>query len=269
MIFPKIFLDIFIFLFGLIIGSFLNVYILRLNTGKDTRGRSACASCGKSLAWYELIPILSFVYLKGRCKSCKTRISYQYPLVEFFNGLFYLLIFLWIPDKILAVLLFPLVSLSLAATVYDFKHKIIPQQIINLTLLNVALIVIYKFSFLYQDIQNLINLFKGIFIAELLYALPIFLLWFFSRGRAMGFGDVKLTASLAPLLVSAWVAWTALTLSFVLGAFFSLLYMAFYKLKFGQKISFKSEIAFGPFILVSFWIVFLSGLSFYDIINLL
>ena len=79
--------------FGIIIGSFLNVIILRYNTHKTFGGRSACMSCTKKLHWYELIPIFSFVGLKGRCQTCKTKISWQYPLVELATGVMFVLIF--------------------------------------------------------------------------------------------------------------------------------------------------------------------------------
>jgi leader peptidase (prepilin peptidase)/N-methyltransferase len=82
------------FAFGTIIGSFLNVVIYRTNTGKSLLGRSACMSCKKRLAWYELVPIFSFIFLNGRCGHCKTRISYQYVLVEFLTGLVFALIYL-------------------------------------------------------------------------------------------------------------------------------------------------------------------------------
>src|ERR1035437_1662273 len=82
------------FIFGLIIGSFLNVVILRLNTEKSFGGRSACMSCQNQLVWYELIPVFSFLALRGRCRNCKARISIQYPLVEFTTGLIFALLFL-------------------------------------------------------------------------------------------------------------------------------------------------------------------------------
>ena len=77
------------FIFGLIIGSFLNVVILRFNTERSFGGRSGCMSCRKKLFWYELVPLFSFLGLKGRCKNCKTKISWQYPLVEFITGLIF------------------------------------------------------------------------------------------------------------------------------------------------------------------------------------
>ncbi|NDE68410.1 prepilin peptidase, partial [bacterium] len=77
----------FTFVFGTIIGSFLNVVSLRYNTGMGVNGRSRCFSCGKTLRWMELVPILSFVWQMGKCRKCETRISWQYPLIEAVAGL--------------------------------------------------------------------------------------------------------------------------------------------------------------------------------------
>src|SRR3989338_3567698 len=79
---------------GLIIGSFLNVVIYRYNTARTLGGRSACMSCQKVLCWYELIPLISFLALGGRCKYCKTKISKQYPAVELLTGIIFASLFL-------------------------------------------------------------------------------------------------------------------------------------------------------------------------------
>ncbi len=256
-----------IFLFGLIIGSFLNVYILRLNTGKDTKGRSACASCGKKLEFYELVPILSFLLLKGRCSKCKTRISMQYPMVEFLNALLYLCIFIFIPDKIFAILLLPLASLSIVASVYDIKHKIIPQQIINLMLINAGIILLYKF-YINHSFISVLDFALSIILLQTLYSMPIFAIWLFSKGRAMGFGDVKLGFALAFIFSTPYQAWMSLTLSFVLGAISSILLLFIYKLQNDNSLSFKSEIAFGPFIILAFWVMIIFQDFVYAIIAL-
>ncbi len=88
------------FLFGIIIGSFLNVVALRFNTGVGINGRSMCMSCGTKLTWRELIPLFSFLFQKGSCKTCKSKISWQYPLVEFMAGAFFVLILLYFPPVI-------------------------------------------------------------------------------------------------------------------------------------------------------------------------
>ena len=82
-----------VFVFGAIVGSFLNVIILRLNTGKSiVSGRSKCFTCAKKLKWHELLPIASFVFLRGKCSACKAKISWQYPGVETITGIFFCII---------------------------------------------------------------------------------------------------------------------------------------------------------------------------------
>src|SRR3989344_5064114 len=80
-------LTIIFFILGTIIGSFLNVVIFRFNTERSFSGRSGCMTCQNKLCWYELIPLISFFTLKGRCRNCKAKISIQYPIVELISGL--------------------------------------------------------------------------------------------------------------------------------------------------------------------------------------
>ena len=134
----NIYLSILIFIFGAAIGSFLNVVILRLNTGKSIiSGRSKCFSCAKKLRWYELLPIVSFVFLRGKCSACKTKISWQYPVVEILTGLIFLQIFNFQPaspaggfsiiNYFNIVYFWIVFSLLIIIAVYDYRHQIIPN----------------------------------------------------------------------------------------------------------------------------------------------
>src|SRR3989344_5482997 len=129
------------FSFGAIIGSFLNVVALRYNTGKGIGGRSFCFSCGKNLHWYELVPILSFAVQKGRCRNCRSKISLQYPSVEIFTGLVFLALFFKFNHLLLIspaffTLLFLffgiIMSILIVISVYDMRHKIIPDKLVFL-----------------------------------------------------------------------------------------------------------------------------------------
>src|SRR3989344_3619523 len=140
------FSGLFVFSFGTIIGSFLNVLVLRLGTGEAIgRGRSRCFSCGKTLTWRELIPLVSFITQKGKCRSCGSRISWQYPIVEFITGLVFLLVALKLLHYQLAEAGLPYIgfyffgafaywsaifAILIAISVYDFRHKIIPNQLV-------------------------------------------------------------------------------------------------------------------------------------------
>ncbi|HEY4510787.1 MAG TPA: prepilin peptidase, partial [Candidatus Paceibacterota bacterium] len=118
----------FLFIFGTIIGSFLNAALFRFNTGRTLSGRSSCVSCGETLSPRDLVPLLSFLFLRGRCRSCKSRISPQYPLVEFAAGILATQCYRLFPDD---ALFFTLSFLSwmvlLFIMVYDMRHKIIPD----------------------------------------------------------------------------------------------------------------------------------------------
>lgn len=120
------------FITGTIFGSFLNVLILRYHSGRGISGRSHCASCNNALSYEEMIPIFSFFALKGRCKKCGSKISYQYPLVEIISGVIFLFV---------ASLSFPIFStltiiaifwLLLFISVYDIYHTIVPNEAVYL-----------------------------------------------------------------------------------------------------------------------------------------
>ncbi len=119
-----------IFIFGAVVGSFLNVVILRLNTGQSiVSGRSKCFSCAKKLRWYELLPVISFIFLRGKCSACRANISWQYPAVEIVTGLIFLQIFNEFSFYfLLSTFYFLLVfSVLIIIAVYDYRHQIIPN----------------------------------------------------------------------------------------------------------------------------------------------
>src|SRR3989344_8987856 len=129
-------LTIIFFVFGLIIGSFLNVVIIRLNTDKSFSGRSGCMACQNKLSWYELIPLFSFFVLKGRCRNCKSKISVQYPVVELISGIIFASLFLKFENvfyintlafSISYAYYVTMFSILLIIAVYDLRHKIIPD----------------------------------------------------------------------------------------------------------------------------------------------
>lgn len=258
----------FIFSFGAIVGSFLNVVILRYNTGASiAMGKSACFSCAKNLFWYELFPIASFVALKGRCGNCKSKISWQYPLVEFFTGFIFLLTFLMIFNQSFAFFEFSfnyllyifyywsIFSLLIVITVYDIRHKIIPDLLVfSFAGLSLTRLI---FNFGIQD------LFHSPFIFDLLagpiLALPFFLMWLFSKGRWMGLGDAKLALGIGWFL-GLFSGISAVILGFWIGAAFSLLIILFQRLNLtGKRITIKSEIPFAPFLVIGLLLVFFFG----------
>jgi len=273
----NIILGIFFFVSGTIIGSFINVVTLRYHTGRSiTRGRSACFSCGKALKWYELIPLISYGALRAHCRSCGSTLSLQYPAVEFGTGILffgmYLKFFSPFGLSFSSVLYFVLyasvISFLMAILVYDLRHKIIPNAFVYPPILfSLVLLLLHYFEF--NDLNAL-----GMFIfAGIGMALPIALLWFFSRGRAMGLGDAKLALALG-FLLGPIPALSAFLLSFWFGALVGIFLLFLPAMRRGiQKLftphslsgtrirfTMKSEIPFAPFLIFGFLLVF-----FFDI----
>jgi prepilin signal peptidase PulO-like enzyme (type II secretory pathway) len=256
-----IFVGIF-FVFGLIIGSFLNVVILRLNTGRSFDGRSGCMSCMHKLSWYELIPVFSFLGLGGRCKDCKSKISIQYPLVEFITGVIFALLFFKFQELFYYnIFVFGFTffyyafafSLLFVITVYDLRHKIIPDSLaIIFGLLAFLGLFLFNNTIFSFHIPTLAD-----FSAGFLIALPFALFWFVSSGRWMGLGDAKLAVGLGWLLGMSQV-FSATVIAFWIGAIIGLLLVIFSK-RYGMK----SEIPFAPYLVLGGLLVFLFELHLF------
>ena len=252
------------FIFGLILGSFLNVVILRYNTGKSISGRSSCATCRHKLKWFELIPIFSFLFLKGRCRKCDARISLQYPLVELFTGIIFYLIWLNNFNFLQNILAIGLSLTLIFITVYDIRHKIIP----NITIIFLLLIVILwkMIDFLkYTDTRNIF--FLDIFLGSIIVSLPIALLWYFSKGKAIGLGDAKLMFVLGAFL-GFFNTIILITYASIFGSIYGL--VLFIKQKIcthhylGEMVNnsiMKTAVPFGPFLILAFILIWLMGAS--------
>ncbi|MBI2609846.1 prepilin peptidase [Candidatus Giovannonibacteria bacterium] len=249
-----------VFLFGLAVGSFANVVILRYGTGERiVNSRSHCFHCGCQLEWPDLMPVLSFFVLKGKCRHCHSKISIQYPLVELVFGALFLLTFLkWSRDfgsyEHLPVLFLWLFSIFLLVilSAYDFRHKILPDLFSFLFIFSGLALSVF---FFWNGVEN--------FVLALAPAFLIFFLWLFSRGRAMGFGDAKLM--LGGGLFLGWPsALFALVFSFWAGAFYGITLLLI-----DRRISLKSEIPFGPFLVLGILIVFFFAKSFEQFFQIL
>lgn len=186
---PELTLAIFIGIFGILIGSFLNVVIYRIPKGESiVFPASKCQSCGTPLKWYHNIPIFSWLFLRGKCGFCSAKISPQYPIVELLTGiiavsLFYKLGLVWqLP------IIFTVFCLLLALVMIDFKYMEIPD---NLNLLALALAVITP-SFL-TDIQNALLAVGGMTLLR-------YYLSFFLNKEAMGEGDIIVAGTMGALL---------------------------------------------------------------------
>lgn len=221
----------FFFILGSIIGSFLNVVLFRYNTGRTVGGRSKCFSCKRTLTPIDLIPVFSFLMFRGRCRTCKSHISLQYPAVEvltavLFAGVYALnapLLFLntslFIYNVVLALIV---MSLLVLITVYDFRHKIIPDAFVY-TFAVISFVAMFvqvsstEIHQIYVSIPDTSHLFAGIILA-----FPFYFLWLISRGRWMGLGDAKLALGIGWFLGLA-KGGTAIIYGFWIGALVSVL----------------------------------------------
>ncbi len=267
------------FIFGSAIGSFLNVVSLRYKPGqklfneKIIAGRSHCPHCRKTLKWYELIPIFSFIIQKGRCRHCKQKLSLQYPLVEILSGL----VFVFIPLSLQAphfssiTLIWTLIFIIFfLIAIIDFRHYIIPDQLnVALAVLGLFLIGIkervgdfgsFSGSFLgyYATLFGLresiwVNHFFAAILGIVFFGLIILL----SRGKAMGLGDLKLIGPLG--FIFGWPdILMILFLSFVIGGACML------PLLIKKQKTMKDAVPFGPFLIIASTLTFFFG---YQIIN--
>ena len=202
---PDIIRCIIIFLFGIVIGSFLNVCIIRIPNKEDiVKTSSHCRRCGYRLKWYDMIPLVSFLVLRGKCRSCSAKLSVQYPLIEAANGILYVLI-VWTGGLGIESLLYCLLaSALLVLSVIDFRTYEIPFGI-NLFILVLGLIRVGT------DYGNFLTYLIGFLSVSALLAV----LYYATDGRAIGGGDVKLMAACGLLL-----GWKLIILAFLLGCIF-------------------------------------------------
>lgn len=249
-------LTIVFFLLGLIIGSFLNVVICRYNTARSFGGRSMCLSCSEEIDWHDLVPLFSFLVLRGRCRSCQSKISWQYPLVEFITGIIFALLFwkfeylFWSGAWLFALHLAfyaAAFSLALVIAVYDLKHKIIPDVVVfvfgALAFLGLFL---FQAGFFLPHWPSLWDMSVGIFAA-----LPFAALWFLSRGTWMGLGDAKLMLGLGWLLGAqntVFALFIAFGLGFLVGVAMLIV---------SKKYHLRSEIPFAPFLVLGAFLAFI------------
>ena len=241
----------FIFFLGLLIGSFLNVVICRLGSKEPILlSRSHCPKCGALLKWPDLIPLLSFVLARGKCRYCHKKISLQYPLVELATGLLFLLIFnqFSILNPITLAYYLLIICFLLVIFVYDLKHYLIPDKIIYsaiiITLLNLGL----KGPNFWALKTQIYNPFLAAFLASGFFLSLVLI----SKGKWLGLGDVKLAVLMG--LILGWPnILLALFLSFLSGAIVGLGLIAF-----GKK-TIKSQIPFGPFLAGSTILIIIFG----------
>jgi len=291
-------LIVFVSLIGLGMGSFINVITTRFQPDKNisfkklVSGRSRCPFCLHQIKWYDLIPIFSFVFLKGKCRYCGKKISWQYPIVEILTAIIFVLTFLkfwnltpvrlalaqhiysW-PIIFFIIFLF-YILLLLVLSIIDLKYYIFPDLYIIVGDVVAILVNIY-FYFLYLNSQShffncgvnflgsyidyfncqfnpLISALLGIVVASGF----LFLIYILSRGKGIGFGDVKLGVFIG-LILGFTNSIMAIALAFIFGSIVGIIMLAF------KKRTLKSMVPFGPFLALGVLVTILFGSNIVDI----
>jgi len=230
----------FIFMTGLVFGSFLNVVIYRLPLEKSLiRPRSFCPECKTPIAFYDNIPVLSFLILKGKCRRCSAKISLVYPLVEILTGLSFFLSFYFFGVSWKALELAVLLGASIAITVIDLKHRIIPDEI-NIFLFVFAVFLPKEIWHSSYPVSVGLSALSGITAGVVLFLIAILAEKIFKQ-EAMGMGDVKLITALGAFFGFQSIFW----LIFISSLIGSVIGIA---VKLRKKEKGYTMIAFGPYL---------------------
>lgn len=229
-----------VFLFGITIGSFLNVCIYRIPRKEDiVLERSHCMSCGNVLKWYELIPVISFLIQGGKCRSCKTKLSMQYPLIELANGLIYIWIFAVKGFGLESVLFCVCASTLIVISMIDFRTYEIPFgcNLVILALGAVRLIL---------DLPHWYDYVIGFFTVSGIFMI----IYWITRGNGIGGGDIKLMAAAGLLL-----GWKEILLALVIGSVAgSVIHLILMKVQKKDRV-----LAFGPYLALGIFFAMLYG----------
>ena len=229
-----------IFLFGIVVGSFLNVCIYRLPKGESiVKVPSHCMSCGAQLRWYDLVPLFSYLFLRGRCRKCKAAISKQYPIVEALNGTLWVIVFVINGINEMSIVYCLMTSALLTLSVIDLRIFEIPVGInIFLGILGIVAIIIDK----EQWFSHMIG---AVCVSGFLL-----ILYLLTQGKAIGGGDIKLMAACGLLL-----GWQKIILAFLLGCILgSIIHL------FRMKLTGEGHVlAMGPYLAAGIFLAALFG----------
>ncbi|MBU2415697.1 prepilin peptidase [Patescibacteria group bacterium] len=244
---------IFSFCFGAIIGSFINSLIWRLHENKSILDRSCCPKCKKKIAWYDNIPVLSFIILHGKCRYCKKRISWQYPIVEIITGILFVVVYLnnsqfftlQITDYRLLVTILRdwfIISVMIIVFIYDLRWYLI---LLDKIILPASVIVL------------VVNLFLGFNWLNLLFSAIIgsgfFLIQFLiSKGKWIGAGDIGLGLFIGLALARWDYLIIAIMLAYVLGSIVGVILILIGRKQWGSQMPFGVFLAISTIITI-FW----------------
>lgn len=241
---------VFWFIFGLIIGSFLNVLIRRLPKKESILGYSKCPECKKRLTWYDNVPILSFLFLKGRCRSCKSKISWQYPLVELLTGFLFLISFLvYRSNPVFLIYILFLISLLIVIAFIDFRHFVILDSLVLIGFI-ISLFYLLLTNFYFLSALYGLLFFAGIFL----------FLFLITKGKGIGLGDVKMAGWLG-FVFGFENSISVFYLTFFIGFIYAIILLVF------KRAGLKSKVALGSLMALASILFLLSGFNILDLVR--
>ncbi|HYK09155.1 MAG TPA: prepilin peptidase [Candidatus Eisenbacteria bacterium] len=247
-----------LFIIGLCVGSFLNVVIDRIpHNISIVKGRSHCDFCNHVLSWYDLFPLFSFLFLQGHCRYCKKKLSWQYPLVECITGVLFIGLYIIDAPMDMRQIFFFILDLcifssALSLVVMDIKYHILSDKIVFIFAITSLLKIVLD-----SPMEIPFRLLVGV-----LSALPFFALFFLSKGKAMGFGDVKLVFVLGLILGFPNIL-IAYYIAFLTGGITAIILIIA-----GKKKLKGSTIAFGPFLFLGWLITVFYGNTLWEYIRI-
>jgi leader peptidase (prepilin peptidase)/N-methyltransferase len=249
---------LFLFALGAAVGSFINVVIYRTIEGGDwVRGRSRCDHCQKQIAWYDLIPLLSYFVLGGKSRCCHKPLSISHPVIETLTGSLFVwwywfgFLFFHLTEvyRIIQPLFWLTVGiLLLIIFLIDWWYMLIPDwAVVSLAVLS----LIYRVALTWQKVMQFPDFVAAVAVTGLV-SLFFWSMWYFTRGRGMGYGDVKLVIPLG-LLLGFPKTLVGMFLAFVFGAVYGVILIL------TQKKSFKQAVPFGPFLIIGSLVALIWG----------
>ncbi len=231
------------FLLGSIFGSFSNVCIYRLPNNKAiSKGRSFCSSCKGEIIWFDNIPLISFIILRGKCRSCSAKISFQYFLVELIAGLSFIFIYYLFGISITSALLAILSIFFIIIFFIDLKHYIIPNEL-TFPLMVIGFLKSFDPNLNQTIFPNYINSLIGGLVGYSIIWLIIFIYKKIRNKEGMGLGDAKLLA-----VVGFWFGWLSIPFTIFISSLVALILVVPSILKKSRGMT--SQIPFGPYIII-------------------
>jgi leader peptidase (prepilin peptidase)/N-methyltransferase len=274
------FLALFIFIFGLCVGSFINAFQYRADKEITLNGRSFCPKCKHQLSWYDLIPVFSWIFLVGKCRYCHEKISVQYPLIELLTGtlfvavgiksglilqlsdsLFALPVKIGFPDLTAPVLMLLMLCMIVAVLVIIGLHDAKTGYVLSAVVYAGILLATLYLLLSYDAEWTLTNIYyyllpytlSGVVLAGLFFSIT-----FFSKEKWMGAGDAEVA-----LLMGVLLGWPKTIVAFYIALLLGILTAVLMMIR--KKASMKSEIPFGPFLVTGTILAYLFAEVFLDI----